>query len=108
MDEDATDIPDHIGVELRFLSLLAEEEASAWEKEDPGAAAAVLDRQHQFVSRHLGKWAPGFCRKVEEAAEHPFYGAFAGLLRGCLSGEKADIMDRLDTARAAAPPDGSP
>lgn len=96
MGETETDIPDHLSVELDFLSLLAKEEAQAWADQDKDGAAKVLKFQHEFISQHLGKWASGFCAKVKEQAEFSFYPAFADLLRIYLSGEKAEIVRRLN------------
>ena len=95
LGETETDIPDHISVELDFLSLLAGQEAQAWSDHDKAGAAKTLKLQHEFISRHLGKWASAFCAKVEEEAEFSFYPAFADLLRGYLSGEKAEVVHRL-------------
>lgn len=95
MGETETDIPDHISVELDFLSLLAREESEAWTDQNPDRAAEVLKLQHGFISKHLGKWASAFCTKVREQAEFSFYPAFADLLQSYLSGEKAEIVHRL-------------
>ena len=94
--ETETDIPDHLSVELDFLALLAKEEAQAWEQKDQELTAKSLHLQHGFISRHLGKWAAGFCAKVKEEADFAFYPAFAELLRGYLSGEKSEIAKRLN------------
>jgi TorA maturation chaperone TorD len=95
MGEAETDIPDHLSVELDFLALLAREESQAWEGQDHDRTAKFLQLQHSFISDHLGKWAARFCAKVKEEAEFSFYPAFADLLRGYLSGEKAEIVNRL-------------
>ncbi len=105
LDEAVNEIPDHIGVELEFLSHLSAREAEAWEAGDRLAAAAALGWQHRFVSNNIGKWAGRFCRQVEAAANTPFYAQFARLLRSFLAGEKAEIADRLSTAGAKSPGD---
>ncbi len=95
LDEAANDIPDHISIELEFLSHLSQKEGEAWEADDHQAAAAALSWQHRFVSNNIGKWAGRFCRAVEAAAETPFYAQFARLLRTFIAGEKSEIADRL-------------
>ena len=95
MGEAETNIPDHLSVELDFLALLAREEAQAWAGQDHDRTVKFLQLQHSFISDHLGKWAARFCAKVKEEAEFSFYPAFADLLRGYLSGEKAEIVNRL-------------
>ena len=95
IDEAANDIPDHISIELEFLSHLCQKEAEAWQADDHEAAAAALGWQHRFVSNNIGKWVGRFCRAVEAAAETPFYAQFAKLLRSFIAGEKSEIVDRL-------------
>ena len=95
LGETETDIPDHLSVELDFLSLLAAEEAEAWAAKDKDRTSKILRLQHKFVSQHLGKWVAAFCKKVAEQAEFAFYPAFATMLRRSLSSEKAEIMARI-------------
>ena len=92
--ESETKIPDHISVELDFLALLTTDEAAAWETDEQGRLMEGLKFQHSFIARHLGKWVSPFCTKVRAEAELPFYSAFAELLQGYLSGEKAEIVHR--------------
>ena len=95
-----TNIPDHLCVELDFLSLLTRQEAQAWADQDHDRTKKFLRLQHSFISKHLGKWAARFCAKVKDEAEFDFYPTFADLLRGYLSGEKSDIVHRLELADA--------
>lgn len=104
LGQSETHIPDHLSVELDFMSLLARHESGAWTEQDLASAGEFLRLQHDFITRHLGKWVAGFCAKVTEIAEFAFYPAFAGLLLGYLSGEKAEIVSRLDLADAADNP----
>jgi TorA maturation chaperone TorD len=103
LDEAANDIPDHISIELEFLSHLSQMEAEAWQADDHQAAAAALGWQHRFVSNNIGKWVGRFCRKVEAAAETPFYAQFARLLRTFVAGEKSGIVDRLSKTDGNTP-----
>ncbi len=103
LGENETVLPDHLSVELDFLVLLAKEEAEAWEKLEYDSTARSLHLQHGFISRHLGKWVGGFCKKVKEQADFAFYPAFAELLRGFLSGEKSEIISRLNLIDANDP-----
>ena len=104
LGESETNIPDHLSVELNFLSLLAQHESQAWTDQDPDRAARFLRLQHGFISQHLGKWAAAFCAKVEDESDFAFYPAFACLLQGFLSGEKAEIIRRLEVAGVADNP----
>jgi len=101
LGQSETHLPDHLSVELNFMSLLARQEFQAWADQDQTSAAKFLRLQHDFISQHLGKWVAAFCAKVVDEAESTFYPAFAGLLKGYLSGEKAEIVRRLERAGMA-------
>jgi len=92
-------IPDHLSVELDFLSILTNDEAEAWANNNAEHAATLLQTQHKFISRHIGKWVAAFCTKVEEQSETSYYPAFATVLKDFLAGEKADIINRYEPAR---------
>lgn len=66
---DASERPDHICVELEFMSVLAAKEAWALEHQfDAEQLAVVHDAQKQFLREHLGHWAPAFTRRLEREA----------------------------------------
>ncbi len=67
--EDAGERPDHICIELEFLSVLAAKEAYALEHQlDAELLAVVRDAQRSFLREHLGQWAPAFTRRLEREA----------------------------------------
>lgn len=92
-------IPDHVSVELEFMSALAGHEAEAWARGDRGAAANALEYQQEFMNDHLGTWVFRFCERVADTAELPFYRDIARLTSEFLEGEREDIPRRLDLAR---------
>ena len=92
-------IPDHLSVELEFMSELARHEAEAWSRGDRGAAANCLEYQQEFMAEHLGSWVFRFCERVVEAAGLPFYRDIARLTSEFLAGEREDIPRRLALAR---------
>lgn len=92
-------IPDHLSVELEFMSELARREAEAWSRGDRAAAANCLEYQQEFMSEHLGTWVFRFCERVVEAAGLPFYRDIAKLTSEFLHGEREDIPRRLTLAR---------
>jgi len=75
------DLPDHVAVELQFMALLCEEEAQAWEREDPTVALTLLRREEGFLRDHLARWVPSFCERVLSSTECSFYQAMASLAR---------------------------
>lgn len=70
---------DHIGVELHFMELLAEQEKKAWEKGNDDEAFRYGEIQKKFLRKHLGRWTYLFCKKVISFVSRPFYAEFAKL-----------------------------
>lgn len=75
---------DHIGLELSFLAHLAKLGLQALDENDEIKFEQILQAQRQFISEHPLKWAPGWCKLVEENAGTDFYRGLAKLIRGTL------------------------
>ena len=99
----ATELPDHIGAELEFLSLLLVKEADARGRGAAEEAAVAGEAARKFFADHLAPWGPAFCRTLGEAARHPFYVAAADLLRIFLEGEALGLGCPLGEPAPAAP-----
>ncbi|MHC4094065.1 MAG: TorD/DmsD family molecular chaperone [Planctomycetota bacterium] len=56
--------PDHIAVELEFVSILCEGEADAWAASDSTGASRALKRQVRFLEKHPSNWLPVLAREV--------------------------------------------
>lgn len=56
--------PDHVAVELEFMSFLCSHEAQAWEEDAPSEAARALRTQRSFLKRHLARWLPEFAGRL--------------------------------------------
>ncbi|MGV8083019.1 MAG: molecular chaperone [Coriobacteriia bacterium] len=67
------DFSDHIAVELEYLSLLASQEADAWESGDSKTALSLQEDQELFRDKHLGSWIAEFARNVADGAKTTFY-----------------------------------
>jgi len=67
---------DHLAVELAFMHELARAEASA-------------STQHEFLSRHLARWAPLACDEIERHAQLPLMHGVARSLRRLI---RADLQ----------------
>jgi len=65
--------PDHIGVELEFMAMLAAAEDKAKRAGDREAAATLARRQREFLGEHLLRFAPLYLINVAEQARTPFY-----------------------------------
>lgn len=77
ISDGAKERPDHISVELEFMSYLAFKEAHAAGKGEPEKAALCRKVQAQFLAEHLGRWIPAFSGLLENTAP----GAYAALAR---------------------------
>ena len=65
--------PDHVAVELDFMSLLCGQEAEAWRRKRVGEAVERLDQEAGFLERHLGRWFPVLARRVADRGDSAFY-----------------------------------
>jgi len=70
---------DHIGFEFEFLLFLCRKEAYALEQNDFAMLDATRQATRVFLKNHLGRWAPGFGRKLAREDQGGFFGAL-GLL----------------------------
>lgn len=63
--------PDHIALELGFLSFLAEQALEEDRREDALRASLA------FLREHVEPWLPSFCAALETSANEPFFRALA-------------------------------
>ncbi|MHB8909035.1 MAG: TorD/DmsD family molecular chaperone [Syntrophales bacterium] len=75
--KDYRDLPDHIAVELEFMSYLIYRETEALEKLDFVTALATIEKQEDFLDRFLGPWIAPLCGKIKESTDNDFYAALA-------------------------------
>ena len=93
-------LPDHVSVELDFISALVGREAAAWRSGDLLEVMTCLDTAQNFLAAHLGNWAPIFCAKVADRAQHQFYRDIARLTANFLEFESDELRSRLIIATA--------
>ncbi|WP_457595268.1 TorD/DmsD family molecular chaperone [Hydrogenimonas sp.] len=65
--------PDHIGIELEFMYMLADSEYRALESGDRKAACEIARIERDFLREHLLEWAPMFLQNIRAEAGTPFY-----------------------------------
>jgi len=65
--------PDHIGIELEFMYMLATSEYKALENDDYDAACQIAKIERDFLRDHLLQWAPMFLQNVKAETATPFY-----------------------------------
>jgi TorA maturation chaperone TorD len=76
-NKDCMDLPDHIAVELEFMSYLIYKEAEALEKSDFVTALDMIKKQERFLDQFLGRWIIEFCDKIKASTDNGFYLALA-------------------------------
>ncbi len=79
--------PDHIALELDFMSFLAIKEAWASERDQRANAKSCRRAQTLFLSSHLWLWGATFARSLADATGFRFYLGVRELLEGWLAAE---------------------
>lgn len=82
-------LPDHIALELGFLSFLAEQSLSDDRREDALRVSLV------FLSENLKPWLRLFCAAIENAAQESFFRALAVLTRQLIAADEAWLQESL-------------
>lgn len=67
------ELPDHIAVELEFMSFLCGKEAESMNTRNEQETAAVQEEQRIFLGQHLGIWFPQFAKQVKRNSKDPLY-----------------------------------
>lgn len=86
-DEGFSELPDHIAVELEFMYFLMYREAEALQKGESEKAQEYLNKQEDFSTRFLNKWAPSFCANIKVETDNGFYNTLADCLSTLISSE---------------------
>jgi len=76
-NDDFKDLPDHIAVEMEFMSYLIFKEREALEKSDSDAAKEYVDKQEYFLNNFIRPWVPQFCSKIKAGTDNAFYSVLA-------------------------------
>jgi TorA maturation chaperone TorD len=71
------DMPDHLTVELEFMSFLCAGEVRARETANEPDNVQVRIRQRSFLNEHLVRWFPQFARRLADAAPESLYSVIA-------------------------------
>ncbi|MDA8122631.1 MAG: molecular chaperone TorD family protein [Deltaproteobacteria bacterium] len=95
--DDFHELPDHIAVELEFLSFLVHKERESDVAGDRGEANRFAGLQRFFLDRFLLLWLPPFTRSILEGTESPFYQAIARCAEIYLTSDR-EFLERLSGA----------
>ncbi len=88
------EFPDHISAELEFLHFLTFKEAQAIMNDDAEFLKGYLLAQKDFLERHLLKWVPEFCRRLQDSGM-PFYARLAEIISAFLACEHELVTSSL-------------
>jgi len=98
---------DHLGVELMFVAELLERSATALGDDDMALYRKLEREIKRFWTLHLGRWVRGYCRLIDQAAQHSFYREMARFLAGFAEEEIVALelkrLEDLDQGRAVVP-----
>jgi len=83
------DLPDHVAVELEFMSILCRSQLRMLEEKgrEDVHFNELAQLRSLFVKEHLVKWIPSFCRCVEKHSKVGFYRGAAWILRALVDME---------------------
>lgn len=73
--------PDHVAVELAFMSYLKLKEAYALMCDEHEACEICREAEENFLDEHLLRWTPLFVDRLARHAHHKFYEKSAHLFR---------------------------
>ncbi|MEW6714429.1 MAG: molecular chaperone TorD family protein [Nitrospirota bacterium] len=93
------EMPDHLGIELEFMSFLCRMEAELRMKKDFSALQRCLELQAGFLEEHLLKWASQCCEKIMAKTSCGFYRAIAYLIMEYLKAEEEYITFMFSGAK---------
>ncbi|RJP22685.1 MAG: molecular chaperone TorD [Deltaproteobacteria bacterium] len=102
--DDFHEMPDHIAVELEFLSYLAHRQRESVAAGDLGEANRFAGLQLSFLNRFLLPWLPPFTRSILEGTESPFYRAIAQCTATYVAGDR----DYLERSSGVSPDTANP
>jgi TorA maturation chaperone TorD len=95
--------PDHVGVELRMLSLLCSDELEAWRSGDERKVRAVLRQEMRFLDDYVMPWLPALRTRVAELTAHPFCIALVAVIAQACRRDRGDIDIFMQDAVTVTP-----
>ncbi|MEW4372104.1 TorD/DmsD family molecular chaperone [Paenibacillus kandeliae] len=85
----AQETDDHIGIELEFMSLLAERLAES--EGNTLEQINVIQAQLDFMEHYLQPWVPALCQQLQQQATHSLYGQWADMVLAYLEQDQEDL-----------------
>jgi DMSO reductase family type II enzyme chaperone len=95
ISQDFDDFPDHIGIELEYMHYLCNKEAQLWDSKNKEDTIECLDKEKEFLEKHLGVWTQNLSEKILNKSENDFYKGFAELLTAFIEYDKKILNENL-------------
>jgi len=73
VNPEINELPDHIAVELEFMSFLCEKEQLAILEGNEEEALSAQKEQQNFIHKHLARWFPKFSKKTLSETKQRLY-----------------------------------
>jgi len=83
-NENINDPEDHIAFELEFMAYLCQVAVKACQEKKEQDLYKIMQRQQEFLSGHIMKWADDFCNDVLKYSSTDFYQGAAHITKGYL------------------------
>ncbi|GAB4539402.1 MAG: molecular chaperone TorD family protein [Thermodesulfovibrionia bacterium] len=93
------ELPDYIGIELKFMARLCYEESVMWRENNPSGARRFLEMERDFLKGHIRAWVPAFISQAIEDTETGFYKAALELTHAFLELDEWHIDSQLGARR---------
>lgn len=85
------EVPDHIGIELKFMSLLCYREKENWKRKDVKDAFEVLNKERDFLDEYILMWVPRYLERMFSEAETDFYKGIANFTKNFMENDRKNI-----------------
>lgn len=88
--------PDHLGAELKFMSLICYEETAARDRNDLGAVMDSWKLEGAFLDTHLLAWVPAYCSRLREETSEQLYRSAASLTEYTILADRTLLGDLVE------------
>jgi len=103
IDDEFTELPDHVMVELEFMYFLAYRAEREFEEGGGECCAHSVLAQQKFLSELLLPWLEPFCGRIVQAAETSFYRALANCLLAFANRDRVYLKSLVGEGELDAP-----
>ena len=93
------DPEDHIAIELEYMAYLCQKAAEGLAADDLATATGYLQKQQDFLEKHLLVWIPNFCQDLAKVATSDFFRGIGRLTEEHLAMEQETIAELLEAVK---------